>query len=78
MQDLVSLALKSIFMENMLLALFLGMCSFLACSKNMKTASGLGIAVVFVLAITVPLNWCLNQFFLSKGAMSWLGLESLI
>ncbi len=75
MGDLVTLAIQSIFMENMLLAMFLGMCSFLACSKNVKTASGLGMAVVFVLTITVPLNWVINQYLLRKGALTWLGLS---
>ena len=75
MGDLVTLAIQSIFMENMLLALFLGMCSFLACSKNVKTASGLGMAVIFVLTITVPLNWAINHFLLRKGALTWLGLS---
>ncbi|MDA1354619.1 MAG: NADH:ubiquinone reductase (Na(+)-transporting) subunit E [bacterium] len=75
MQDLISLAVKAIFIENMLLAMFLGMCSFLACSKNVKTASGLGSAVVFVLTITVPLNWLLNHFLLRPGALSWLGVS---
>lgn len=75
MGDLVTLAIKSIFMENMLLSMFLGMCSFLACSKNVKTASGLGMAVVFVLTITVPLNWLIYEFLLKKGALTWLGLS---
>ena len=64
MIELVNIALKSIFMENMLLALFLGMCSFLACSKNVKTAFGLGMAVIFVMTITIPINWAINSFFL--------------
>ena len=75
MQDLISLALTSIFMENMLLAMFLGMCSFLACSRNVKTATGLGLAVVFVLTLTVPLNWAINHYLLRKGALVWLGLS---
>ena len=75
MGDLVTLAIKSIFMENMLLAMFLGMCSFLACSKNVKTASGLGMAVIFVLTITAPLNWVINQFLLKKITLTWLGLS---
>ena len=75
MGDLLTLAIQSIFMENMLLSMFLGMCSFLACSKNVKTASGLGMAVVFVLTITVPLNWVLNEFLLKKGALTWMGLS---
>ena len=77
MIDLVNIALKSIFMENMLLALFLGMCSFLACSKNVKTAFGLGMAVIFVMSITIPINWAINNFFLQEGALKWLGLENV-
>ncbi len=77
MIELVNIALKSIFMENMLLALFLGMCSFLACSKNVKTAFGLGMAVIFVMSITIPINWAINYYFLSEGALSWLGLENV-
>ncbi len=77
MIELVNIALKSIFMENMLLALFLGMCSFLACSKNVKTAFGLGMAVIFVMTITIPINWAINSFFLKEGALAWLGLENV-
>ena len=77
MIDLVNIALKSIFMENMLLALFLGMCSFLACSKNVKTAFGLGLAVIFVMTITIPINWAINHYFLGVGSLKWLGLENV-
>lgn len=77
MIDLVNIAIKSIFMENMLLALFLGMCSFLACSRNVKTAMGLGLAVIFVMSMTIPINWLINQYFLASGALSWLGLASI-
>lgn len=73
MEAYISLALKSIFVENILLAYFLGMCSFLAVSKKVETAFGLGIAVVFVLSITAPVNWALNHFFLRPGALSWAG-----
>lgn len=69
-----SLAIKSIFVENILLAYFLGMCSFLACSKKVETAVGLGFAVIFVLTITTPTNWAINHFLLNKGALSWAGL----
>ncbi len=72
-EDYVSLALKSIFVENILLAYFLGMCSFLAVSKKVETAVGLGWAVIFVLFITAPVNWALNHFLLREGALSWLG-----
>jgi len=74
MIDLVNIAVKAIFMENMLLALFLGMCSFLACSKNVKTAVGLGLAVTFVMTITIPVNWLINEYLLKDGGLSWLGL----
>ncbi len=74
MEHYLSLAVKAIFVENILLAFFLGMCSFLAVSKKIETAIGLGIAVVFVLTLTTPLNWVLHEFLLKKGALSWAGL----
>ena len=65
---------KSIFVDNMIFAYFLGMCSYLAVSKNVKTATGLGVAVVFVLLVTLPINYLLNEFVLKPGALSrWLG-----
>ena len=64
--DYINLAVKSIFIENMIFAFFLGMCSYLAVSKKVKTAVGLGAAVVFVLTITVPMNWAIDRFVLSK------------
>lgn len=70
--DLLSLFVKSIFVDNMIFAYFLGMCSYLAVSKNVKTANGLGIAVVFVLLVTLPLNYLLDEFVLKPGALSWL------
>ena len=70
----LSLAAKSIFVENILLAYFLGMCSFLACSKKVETAVGLGAAVIFVLMITTPVNWAIHAFLLKDGALGWLGL----
>lgn len=73
MQETISIFVKSIFVDNMIFAYFLGMCSYLAVSKNVKTATGLGIAVIFVLLITVPVNYLLNKFILSPGALSWLG-----
>jgi len=76
-ESLVSLALKSIFVENILLAYFLGMCSFLACSKKVETAIGLGAAVIFVLTITAPVNWALHEFLLKEGALAWLGLPDV-
>ena len=69
----LSLAAKSIFVENILLAYFLGMCSFLAVSKKVETAFGLGLAVIFVLMITAPTNWLINYFLLQEGALSWIG-----
>lgn len=74
MEHYLSLAIKSIFVENILLAYFLGMCSFLACSKKVETAIGLGAAVIFVLTITCPANWAINNFLLKKGALAWAGL----
>lgn len=75
--DYLSLAVKSIFVENILLAYFLGMCSFLACSKKVETAIGLGAAVIFVLGITTPANWLLYNFLLKDGALSWLGMPDV-
>ena len=68
-----SLFVKSIFVDNMIFAYFLGMCSYLAVSKNVKTANGLGLAVIFVLLCTLPINYLLNKFVLQSGALSWLG-----
>ncbi len=73
MQDLLSLFVKSIFVENMIFAYFLGMCSYLAVSKKVDTAVGLGAAVIFVLAVTVPLNQLLDRYVLQAGALAWLG-----
>jgi Na+-transporting NADH:ubiquinone oxidoreductase subunit E len=72
MEHYLNLAVKAIFIENMALAFFLGMCSFLAVSKKVKTALGLGFAVIFVLAITTPINNVLYQYFLKDGAMAWI------
>jgi len=70
----IELLFKSIFIDNMVFATFLGMCSYLAVSKKVATAIGLGAAVIFVLAITVPLNWLLDQYLLQPGALgTWLG-----
>ena len=73
MQELFNIFVKSIFIDNMVFAYFLGMCSYLAVSKTVKTSFGLGLAVVFVLGITVPVNYLMNQYLLSEGALSWLG-----
>ncbi|MBU4461294.1 MAG: NADH:ubiquinone reductase (Na(+)-transporting) subunit E [Verrucomicrobia bacterium] len=75
--ELLSLAVRSIFIENILLATFLGMCSFLAISKRIETAIGLGVAVTLVQSITVPVNWLLKHFFLEPGALSWTGVPAL-
>lgn len=75
--DLVNLAIKNVFVENILLSFFLGMCSFLACSKKIETATGLGLAVIFVQTITVPANWFILNFFLKPGALAWTGVPAL-
>lgn len=75
MQDILSTFVRSIFVDNMIFAYFLGMCSFLAVSKNVKTAMGLGIAVVFVLTATLPLNYLLENYVLKQGALVWLGSQ---
>jgi Na+-transporting NADH:ubiquinone oxidoreductase subunit E len=72
MEHYLSLFVKAVFLENMALAFFLGMCSFLACSKKVDTAIGLGVAVVFVQALTVPLNHLLLKGLLAEGALGWL------
>jgi Na+-transporting NADH:ubiquinone oxidoreductase subunit E len=77
MQDLISIFLNSVFMGNILLAYFLGMCSFVAVSKNIETATGLGFAVVFVLTLTTPLNWLIYQYLLAPGALAWAGLPNV-
>lgn len=72
--DAINIAIKSIFIDNMIFAYFLGMCSFLAVSKKVKTALGLGMAVIFVLTITVPINWIIQEKVLKEGALAaWLG-----
>jgi len=73
--DYINIFVKSIFIENMVFAYFLGMCSYLAVSKTVKTAVGLGAAVIFVLVVTVPVNYLLDTYLLKAGALSWLGAE---
>jgi Na+-transporting NADH:ubiquinone oxidoreductase subunit E len=73
MENLVNIGIRSIFIDNMIFAYFLGMCSFLAISKKVKTAFGLGIAVVFVLGVTVPINWLIQNYVLNAGALAWMG-----
>lgn len=75
MQEYLSLFVKSIFVDNMVFAYYLGMCSYLAISKNVKTSLGLGVAVVFVLGCTLPIDYLLENYLLKAGALSWLGEE---
>jgi len=70
--EYLNIILKGIFIENMIFAYFLGMCSYLAVSKTVKTATGLGAAVIFVLVVTVPLNYLLENYILKEGALAWL------
>ena len=72
MENLLNIFVRSIFIDNMIFAYFLGMCSYLAVSKKYKTATGLGAAVIFVLAITVPLNWVAYNYLLKEGALTWV------
>lgn len=75
--ELVNIFIKSAFMENMVLAFFLGMCSFLAVSKTVKTAIGLGLAVIFVLGITMPINWLINHYLLTENGLFGMDLTFL-
>lgn len=72
METLLSLFVRSIFVDNMIFAYFLGMCSYLAVSKNVKTAFGLGMAVLFVLVVTVPVNFLIHHYLLREGALNWV------
>lgn len=72
MENLVNIFVKSIFIDNMIFAYFLGMCSYLAVSKTVKTSTGLGIAIIFVLGFTVPINFLIEKFILKAGALSWI------
>jgi Na+-transporting NADH:ubiquinone oxidoreductase subunit E len=73
MENLINIGIRSVFIDNMIFAYFLGMCSFLAISKKVKTAFGLGMAVIFVLGVTVPINWLIQNYVLNAGALAWLG-----
>ncbi|MBI1266711.1 MAG: NADH:ubiquinone reductase (Na(+)-transporting) subunit E [Cryomorphaceae bacterium] len=73
--EYINIFVKGIFIENMIFAYFLGMCSYLAVSKTVKTAMGLGLAVIFVLGITVPINYLLENYVLKEGALTWMGAE---
>jgi len=77
LEHYLSLATKAVFVENMALAFFLGMCSFLAVSRKVETAIGLGGAVIFVLGITCPLNQILNEGLLKEGSLAWVGLPNV-
>jgi len=72
MENLVNIFVKSIFIDNMIFAYFLGMCSYLAVSKTVKTSTGLGIAVIFVLGFTLPINYLIENFILKEGALAWI------
>ena len=72
MNELTDIFVRSVFIDNMVFAYFLGMCSYLAVSKNVKTAFGLGVAVSFVLVVTVPVNYLINRYLLEQGALTWL------
>lgn len=75
MENLFNLFVRSIFIDNMIFAYFLGMCSYLAVSKTVKTSLGLGVAVIFVLIITAPVNWLLDTYLLKAGALAWVSPE---
>ncbi len=77
MENLVSIFVNSVFVGNILLAYFLGMCSYLSVSQNLKTSAGLGLAVIFVLAITTPVNWLIYHWLLAPGALAWAGLPDM-
>lgn len=72
MEELLNIFVKSIFIDNMIFAYFLGMCSYLAVSKTVETSNGLGLAVIFVLGITVPIDYLINNYLLQEGALKWL------
>ena len=75
MENIFNIFVKSVFIDNMVFAYFFGMCSYIAVSKSVKTAMGLGVAVIFVMTATVPLNWLLNEYVLKAGALGWLGAD---
>jgi len=77
LEHYLSLFVKAVFVENILLAFFLGMCSFLAVSKKVETSLGLGAAVIFVLTITTPANWFINTYLLKEGALAWAGFPGV-
>ena len=73
--DLVNIFIRSAFVDNMIFAFFFGMCSYLAVSKTVKTAVGLGFAVIFVLTVTIPINYLIENYVLKEGALTWMGDE---
>ncbi|HNQ67347.1 MAG TPA: NADH:ubiquinone reductase (Na(+)-transporting) subunit E [Bacteroidales bacterium] len=75
MEDILNIFIKSVFIDNMVFAYFLGMCSYLAVSKTVKTSFGLGIAVVFVLTITIPINFLMEKYLLKEGALAWISSD---
>ncbi len=75
MESLINIGVRSVFIDNMVFAYFLGMCSYLAVSKKVSTAFGLGLAVVFVLGVTVPINWIIQHYILVEGALAWISPE---
>ena len=77
MQHYINIIINSVFIENILLVYFLGMCSFLSISKKVETSIGLGLAVIFVLSITAPANWAINEYLLAGGALGWAGLGDI-
>ena len=77
MQHYINIIINSVFIENILLIYFLGMCSFLSISKKVETSIGLGLAVIFVLSITAPANWAINEYLLADGALAWAGLDDI-
>jgi len=77
MQHYINIIINSVFIENILLVYFLGMCSFLSISKKVETSIGLGLAVIFVLSITAPANWAINEYLLADGALAWAGLGDI-
>src|SRR5690606_26392603 len=75
MENLINIGVRSIFIDTMIFAYFLGMCSYLAVSKKVKTAFGLGVAVVFVLGITIPINWLIQNYILTQGSLAWISAD---
>ncbi|MCK9481129.1 MAG: NADH:ubiquinone reductase (Na(+)-transporting) subunit E [Bacteroidia bacterium] len=77
MESIISIFVKSVFVDNMIFAYFLGMCTFIAISKEVKAAFSLGIAVIIALTVTIPLNWIFYHYFLAEGALAWTGIPAL-